>query len=564
MILLTSLFISVILSYSPGVYSAAVANEPPPANPLGKNRIEEWQEITSIEIADETIPVSEAFRDKLNALKNNEIEVKTLDRGISANLVLRESNGARIGVFRTVDQGGVVDAYVQTLDPGGFFDLPPVHKVILDHGEGPVEGWVQQWLEPNLRPPDDRQSLTDEIQKLAVLDVLLANPDRHLQNLIIREGKWVPIDHNLTVLSNEIAPMGSGRGIFTFERFLLDGPLRNPMFPSLREPFWLEEGWFPDLVKHPLSHEAKAFVDALNIETLTQTLQDKLNLPRGRSLIVRSLALWLKMASAANLPLHEIGQAVYLDCRLFGFWRCEDKLSADLMAGVEYDIQIALAEAYDELEAAEDLDLIKITEAVDPHLIPLFQQRIARLQGKAPPSLQIIVDLISTDPTYPQPAMDPYGYCRLYDDECVRPAGLTRAESSAITGILEQRLQNEYGSVFPLSKDAQETVIAMVRVFQYSEDRENIIAFFNWQLDHLDEVLLPGFQWPVGAVQKLANLPRETAKQLQMSAIQQAQLYVKGYREEVPKRWMEFLAIMILDELLEDNASTSEPLTPPQ
>ncbi len=145
---------------------------------------------------------TEAFIALLKTLSNGSVQLEQSRTGISQHFIVRDTQGKRIGVFRTLTAGGAIEGEVMLMDVNHFFNLAPAVRVGIKQGKKKIEGYLQQFeaSQPGKIPRPD-SSFVQQIQKIGILDILLADEDRGTGNIVIREGVLVPIDHNNTLLT---------------------------------------------------------------------------------------------------------------------------------------------------------------------------------------------------------------------------------------------------------------------------------------------------------------------------------------------------------------------------
>ena len=141
------------------------------------------------------------------------------------------------------------------------------------------------------------------MQRLGILDIMLANADRHDANILIKHGKLVPIDHNLTLV-------GTLEG-FQLGPFLSQGPEAQQIIPVPRVlPVWLSEKRFSQFAQEPFDPDTLRYLQNLNTDELLKMLKTT-DVSDSRLRLIGTLIKWLKQGSAAGLNLEQLGQPVF-------------------------------------------------------------------------------------------------------------------------------------------------------------------------------------------------------------------------------------------------------------
>ncbi len=332
----------------------------------------------------QTTPDTDAFIAQLKGLSHGSIQLEQSRTGVSQHFVVRDVTGKRLGVFRTVSAGGAIEAEVMLMDPDHFFNLAPAIKVVIKQGKKKVEGYLQQFegSQPGKVPRPD-SSFVQQIQKIGILDILLADEDRATGNIVIREGILVPIDHNNTLLTVDADHFG-----LDITKRLIEPPFWRRAYPrAANRPVWLNRLQFLSWAQKPWTVDSIAFVKNWDAKHVAQDLKQKFAVSEGAIGLMISLDTWLKKGVEAGLTLEQIGAPIYNTKGIFQdvfhlarTARLEDALE---YAGVEYDLLQAVELTRQQLlnKSADDRSLSHIQTMFAANLNTLYDRRIALIKN---------------------------------------------------------------------------------------------------------------------------------------------------------------------------------------
>ncbi len=98
------------------------------------------------------------------------------------------------------------DRLAQRIDSDGFFGIPCLEKIAIQIGDRTIRGICSHAVDnaTDLRSSDFPSKMGEfsilDVQKMALLDVLLGNTDRHLANALIQGDRLIPIDHDAAAM----------------------------------------------------------------------------------------------------------------------------------------------------------------------------------------------------------------------------------------------------------------------------------------------------------------------------------------------------------------------------
>lgn len=199
------------------------------------------------------------------------------------------------------------------------------------------------FVNPGAHAHEARISLTYQLQKVGLLDLLNAKSSQNADRALLMTGVFVPEDYEK-------------RGLDIHQR-LQEVPFSQVALPWLKsEPFWLVTEPFKFYANRPWMPQIRPLVD--------QWMADLSESQCGESelCIKKIMSLWVNKGIAARLTLAQIGKPLY---------------SAN--EGIEYDIQQALNLTRHDLRSISEEDAVAL---FFKHCDTLFDRRIALITGK--------------------------------------------------------------------------------------------------------------------------------------------------------------------------------------
>ncbi len=524
----------------------------------------------------------EPFSASIRSLKNATLQAERSRVGVSKHLILRDSTGQRIGIFRSQDVGGQIEAEIAVLDPINFFDLSPVVSVKLKQGKKKVEGYLQRFeISRPTAPSMGYSSFVQQIQKIGILDILLINEDRNIGNLVIKEGVLIPIDHNKTLLTDD----GEHFGLDVAKR-LSEPPFWHRVYPrAVHSPVWLATRQFLPWSQKPWTPQSEAFIQQWNVDQVIKELRGQFAVSEGALGALKAMDTWLKKSAAAQLTLEQAGAPIYNSKSIFQdiyhlvrYARFEDAME---YAGLEYDMLVAIELTRHQLRNSSGRVQTPsdIQNLFDSILNKLMDRRIALIQGKLSPQekdeymSEVWLNLFFED--------ELHQWLREHEDlpkEKLRMMGCRNARKHT-PGELEEgaplpcfvevlelsnkliasRMEKESGSVAAALREGLNHaflvhfsyVSALLAAKPGTEDYLRMAQFLRLQIDRSNELLIPGVTWTSEQNIQMSKMPAADVVAV-IALVRKKALEEAGYyHEKLGSAWLAFAAPKYIDDYLD-------------
>jgi len=169
---------------------------------------------------------------------------------------------------------------------GSAAGVPPTTLVEIENSSfGPSKiGSLQKWIDGVGCSEDIGPSkfAASDVQRIAVLDIVLANTDRHEGNMLVTDDlRVIPIDHGFCLPS------------------------------TLEELYFAWQHW--PQARTPIEDEIRHFIAAINIESLASKLRE-LGVRPECVAVSRATTIALKEGAAAGLTLQQIASLIAREC----------------------------------------------------------------------------------------------------------------------------------------------------------------------------------------------------------------------------------------------------------
>lgn len=459
-----------------------------------------------------------------------DLQIKVNTQGVSRNLLVADKKGNTLGVFRNRSITGEAEYRVFLLDADGFFHFPAVIETTLQiHGE-PHPGYLQEFISaPETRSATHPSPLRQQIQRLGILDIMLANADRHDGNILIQHGQLIPIDHNLTLV-------GTLEG-FQIAPFLAQGPEAQQLIPIPRIiPVWLSERRFAQFAQEPFDADTLQYIQQLDPKKVLQTLKST-GLSDSRLRLIGVLLKWLQQGSAAGLTLEQLGKPVFASYAFetaAKLARREGPDGIQRIGRLEYDLHLA---AMLMLEQQIPWD-----QAVDE----VFKERIAIIKGQSQESAkEILLNLIDWS-SYPRlNRLQPENRLLvkalardLTDLKTTSDGGLDWRTTSQIYRDYLYLLADTYGSIQAGKEDA--------------DTGSQFVEFLRTMAQQPDTLMLKGEVWNEQILKLMFTLPLEDVKTAVERAKERSLAESAFYQESLGPEWERFAVPKFVEQYLQE------------
>ncbi len=492
-----------------------------------------WQPAAVISVQQTSDTRASSLLKKLKEA-GQELTAKVNAQGVSHNLLIADPKGNLIGVFRNRSITGEAEYRVFLLDSDGFFHFPAVIEMVLQVNGVPCQGYLQEFIPlPNEGETTHPASLCHQIQRLGILDIMLANADRHDGNILIQHGQLIPIDHNLTLV-------GTLDG-FQLVPFVTQGPEAQQIIPVPRVlPIWLSDRRFSKLAEAPFDGETLQYIQRLDTDQICKTLKAT-GLTDSRLRLINTLIQWMKQGSAAGLTLQQLGQPV------FASYAFESSAKLARREGVDGLHRISRLE-YDLHRAAMLMQEQQIPwdRAVDQ----VFTERIATIKGTTTESPQeMLLNLIDWS-SYPR-------LSKIHPENRLIVKTLARnftQRKSANDGGLDWRTTSQiYRDYLYLLAD---TYASMQLGKENWPIGQRFIEFLSMMTDQSQTLMLKGQIWNEELLKLMFTTPLEKVKQSIEAAKQRSQAEAAFYKESLGQEWESFATPKFIDQSLREKSKS--------
>ena len=494
-----------------------------------KGETSSWQSAKVIALqessSDRTLPLYQAIEKHKDHLKT---QVNT--QGVSRNLLVADREGNLIAVFRNHTITGEAEYRVFLLDSDGFFQFPAVLEVTLQIDGLLHQGYIQEFIPLPANPPaSERTPFRQQIQRLGILDIMLANADRHDGNILIHNGQLVPIDHNLSLV-------GTLEG-FQISPFLTQGPEAQQIIPIPRVmPIWLSEKRFSQFAQQPFDPETLKYIQQINIEELLKSLKST-GLSESRLRLIGLLIKWLKQGAASGLTLDQLGKSVFASYSFdtaTKLARREGYPGIDRISRLEYDLHRA-AMIMQEQEISWD-------QAVDI----VFKERILILKGQQQEfPKEILLNLIDWSSHPRLGKLTPANRLivkalarRLTDIKAHCDGGFDWRTTSQIYRDYLYTLADTYGNIQTGKENADTGSL--------------FVDFLLLMATHSDTLMLKGEVWNEQLLKLMFALPLEEVKAVIQTAKDRSQAETALYQEPLGQEWQSFAIPKFVEQRLRE------------
>jgi hypothetical protein len=476
-------------------------------------------------------------------------------------VLLVDEQGKPLGRFLCQSAGGDLESQLQGLSAENFFDIEPIVSVTLTVSKEKREGYLQR-LEPvgASSAGEQKRSLTREIQKVGVLDVLLVNQGNDKLNVVVSEGRLIPTDHACCVLNQQ--------GLDLTKR-LMDPPFIKPLFAeAMRRPFWLRRSErFVGFARKPWNDEVKAFVLNWDIGQAQERLGGAFGVRQDRLELMRAMHLWLKKGIEGRLTLEEVSLPVYgvrgivQDIpQLVKTARTEDAVQ---YAGIEYDLLLALQKTRQGPACGDAA--CGTPELFYHNLSDLFDRRIGLIKGKLSPE--------QLDAFYSEVWLNMFFRYELISRTGVAEAGVP---GGCLTDVLELakqltalRLRKEYGSEASGMRDSLESVFRIFRQYGATlcaakpgtPDYLRMAQFLRRQIDQFDELMVPGVVWEPRQNRLMAQMPVQDVMVVVKLVQNRAKKQAEQFQEKLGSNWTALVALQSIDGALDQLKALRDKLS---
>ncbi|MDP1835355.1 MAG: hypothetical protein Q8K75_05430 [Chlamydiales bacterium] len=515
--------------------------------------------VTIIEVEEALTSLAEAFASKLRDLKGVALEAERAETGISHHVIII-NEGVALGIFRSWEVDHGIEAGLLLMDERNPFDLAPAVKVTLSVFGEKVSGYVQKFEATSAATSADHQSsLTYQIQKIGLLDLLLANGDRHEGNVVLKEGRFIPIDHNLSIFSL----IKENRGLDVAAAVAKPPYMILPLPGLYNSPFWLVGNSFKQYAAAPWSPELCTLIEQWNPEVFSKELRARFGTSEATLNLLKVMSLWVKKGVSANLTLEQMGKPLYFAKGLQSFTIHSHFEDAWKIAGIEYDIQKAIVTTRKAIREGSSADAKSL---FFENLEILFDRRIGFIKGSLSKEE---VDAYYAEVWLAAFYRDhlPYKDLDASADEAQSckcdangsiplPCVIEVIELSQ--QLLVLRLQREYGSVAAGMRDDFELVHWMfhnyVRILKEavpgSDDYLRMAQYLRLEIEHFDEMMLPGVSWEPSVAAKLAHMSVSDVQTSIKLVKAWAQHEADFFNEKMGDKWIAFTGPKLISKAI--------------
>lgn len=459
------------------------------------------------------------------------LKAKVNTQGVSRNLLVADKHDHLIGVFRNRTITGEAEYRVFLLDADGFFNFPAVVEVTLEIDGVVHQGYLQEFVSPSSprKVAKAKTPFRQQVQRLGILDLMLANADRHDANILIKHGKLVPIDHNLTLV-------GTLEG-FQLGPFLSQGPEAQQIIPVPRIlPVWLSEKRFSQFAQEPFDPETLFYLQHLNTKEMLTTLKAT-GVSDSRLRLIETLIKWLKQGSAAGLTLEQLGQPAFANYAFdtaIKLARREGPDGLHRISRLEYDLHSA-AMIMQEQQIPWD-------QAVDV----VFKERIEIIKDQKQESpTEILFNLIDWS-AYPR-------LNKLHPDNRIIVKALARELADLKTqsdGGLDWRTTSQiYRDYLYLLANTYSNIQAGR---ESAETGSLFVQFLRTMAKNSDTLMVKGEVWREPILQLMFTLPIEDVQTAVQSAKNRSLAESAFYQESLGQEWEGFATPKFVEQYLRD------------
>lgn len=533
-----------------------------------------WEEARIDSVADTELPFSNSFHTQMSLLEGKEIQVQILDEGISQNLILRKKGGSPFGIFRRAQSGGIAEAMVLYLDRENFFQFAPVVKLTLFLNGKLVDGYLQRFEKSNEDAPQPHLSLQEEIQRIGLLDLLLLNRDRHRGNFLLRDGTFVPIDHNLTLLNDHLDNAPELNLTERIEGEVFSFPI---LHRAIHKPFWWNRPELRQYIRRSWTPAARSWILEWDPQKFTKSLQEKFNLSSDSALLLKVMGLWVKMGVAANLNLEQLATPIYGPDTYYFTPPIESNVenfqSIWPMIHIDYLLRLVLHNTRNAVDQRE-IPPEELESTFFMHLKTAFENLIALLketasvQEKQMQAEEAWMHYMRGD-VYEE-IFEPYTPSNRHKsqpslaDASQQLHAMHPKKQKSILDLAQdltfQRYLTSYGSIEKALADYQDAywifytyVESLIEAF--NEGRmDEMQDLLRDQLQRPQQLLLPGVLWGSEMHMRMLNLPREKliekVRQTRERVRRDANYYVHPDREA----WMRLVASKYFKRLFSETS----------
>lgn len=513
---------------------------------------------TLVEVGASYTQTGEAFAARIRPLCDRALPIERARTGTSNHFVVYDIEGQPLGIFRRLKDGGTVEAELMVIDQEGFFGIPPSVAVTFRFGKEEVCGYLQRYDVSNGKEaPSAQFLLTEQLQKLGVLDILLLNEDRHARNILVKEGSLIPIDHNLSLLATD----SEHKGLDLTKR-LAQPPFWEPVIPHLyNEPLWLANaGRLRGYTHRPWTPAVRSFVSQWDVAKICEQLKERFGVSEGQITLMQAMDLWLKKGITAGLALDQIAEPVFRNRGIFEPIFHEIKTArfeeGFKFAGLEYDLLQAIELTRQQLRDGGDTS--RAAAIFENNLHVVFDRRIALIQGR-----------LSSDD---RDAFLAEIWLNLFYREEIEEwrRGPNQADPMALPLVIDvlevakkltiARFEREWGGVANgLRDNLKEAFYVHYSYFcglyeakPGTEEYLRTVQFLRAQIDRFDELLVSGVIWDSRQNSRMAHMPLSDVAAAIALAKTRARAEASYYQEQLGGAWQALVIPQLIDRALDD------------